>query len=354
VANAMEARIRDQAAFNMITKAAPGMIPYKHNGVEVPRVYLAARGEGGTPLRLGVLPLDRFLNGHTFFVQHVHTLPSALPAVSVHMTYQFAEGSSFAYGKRQRLREAGLWFVDDDDYYAGRYLSVSAKGATLPPITIATNADSRDAVRQHLAEHAHLVSSLRAMLGLAKALRRTLVLPTMLCYCDYMWKEMRACRVGGAETMRLPFECPMDHVLDTPRFFENSLGVQVREPNFLANTRLHPNVSRSIARVAMPSTPLDDAGAIAHLAPHAAAAVIELDVAVGTFCGFADATEHASFLKESERVLTYERVPFCTMEGSDNAPLYSRCCTPWHEGEKFFPCVYGFGQVAPLPKCAAS
>jgi hypothetical protein len=31
----------------------------------------------------------------------------------------------------------------------------------------------------------------------------------MLCYCDFMWKEMRNCRVGGAETMRLPFDCPM-------------------------------------------------------------------------------------------------------------------------------------------------
>ena len=127
VANAKEARIRDQAAFNMLTKANPGMIPYKtDDGVEVPRVYLAARGSGSHPIRLGVLPLDRFLNGHTFFVQHVHTLPQAKPAVSVHMTYQFAEGSSFAYGKRQRLREAGLWFVDDEDYYAGKYL-VSAR-----------------------------------------------------------------------------------------------------------------------------------------------------------------------------------------------------------------------------------
>ena len=106
--------------------------------------------------------------------------------------------------------------------------SVSAKGATLPPITIATDADSRDAVRQHLAEHAHLIASLRSLLGIAKALGRRLVLPRMLCYCDYMWKEMRSCRVGGAETMRLPFDCPMDHVLDTPRFFENTLNVQVR------------------------------------------------------------------------------------------------------------------------------
>ena len=57
---------------------------------------------------------------------------------------------------------------------------------------------------------------LRALLGIGKALGREVILPRMLCYCDYMWKEMKACRVGGAETMRLPFDCPMDHVLDTP------------------------------------------------------------------------------------------------------------------------------------------
>ena len=338
----------------MITKAAPGLTPYKDpvSGREVPRVYLAARGSGGSaPLRLGVLPLDRFLNGHTFFVQHVHTLPGAKPPISVHMTYQFAEGSSFSYGKRQRLREAGLWFVDQDSYYTGKYLVVSAAGATLPPITIARDADSRDAVRQHLAEHSHLVSTLRAMLGMARALGRRLVLPRMLCYCDYMWKEMKACRVGGAESMRLPFDCPMDHVLDTPSFFENKLGVEVREPNFLLNPRVSPAVNGSVARVTLPATPLDDAGVRALLAPHADAAIIELDAVAGRFCGFADAVEHAAFLSESERVLTYDRVPFCTMEGSDNAPLYSRCCTPWHEGEKFFPCVHGFGKPPPLPAC---
>ena len=352
VANAKEARIRDQAAFNMITKAAPGLAPYKGpDGREVPRVYLACRGGGGTPLRLGVLPLSRFLNGHTFFVQHAHTLPAAEPPISVHMTYQFAEGHSFAYGKRQRLREAGLWFVDDERYFNGRFLMVSSKGSTLPAITIATNADSRDAVRQHLAEHAHRNAVLRALFGMAKALGRAVIMPRMLCYCDFMWKEMRACRVGGAESMRLPFDCPMDHVFDTPLFFDNNLGVEVREPNFLANARIPPNVSGSIARVAMPAGPLDDRQVVQLLAPHADAAIIELDEAAGRFCGFADSAAHSAFAKETDRVLAYERVPFCTMEGSDDAPLYSRCCTPWHPGEKFFPCVYGFGKPAALPAC---
>ena len=32
------------------------------------------------------------------------------------MTYQFAEGRSFAYGKRQRLRDDHLWLVDEAPY----------------------------------------------------------------------------------------------------------------------------------------------------------------------------------------------------------------------------------------------
>ena len=30
------------------------------------------------------------------------------------------------------------------------------------------------------------------------------------------------------------------------------------------------------------------------------------------------------------------------MEGSDNAPLFSQCCSPRKPGDKFFPCVHGF------------
>ena len=145
VANAKEARIRDQAAFNMLTKANGAPKQYKVDGKWQQRIFTAANGDG--TIKLGVLPLSRFLNGHTFFVQHAHTLPNAAPplsvrtrraprrgkarahhsiphppsrSVQVHMTYQFAEGSKFAYGKRQRLREAGLWLVDDDAYFSGR------------------------------------------------------------------------------------------------------------------------------------------------------------------------------------------------------------------------------------------
>ena len=166
IASAKEVRIRDQAAFNMLLKAR--RLRYLGGGRR-----LFAASNGPDDITLGVLPLSQFLNGHTYFVQvrdatclrppcelcpsslrsashlplisprrphprrmqHAHTLPDAKPPLSVHLTYQFAEGASFAYGKRQRLRQAGLWLVDDDTYFNGRYITASTASANLLPIT---------------------------------------------------------------------------------------------------------------------------------------------------------------------------------------------------------------------------
>ena len=355
IANAKETRIRDQAAFNMMTKLRP-LEPLKSkDGKTVPRLFSCSNGGDGK-IKIGVLPLSRYLNGHTFFVQHAHTLPKAEPPLSVHMTYQFAEGSSFAHGKRQRLREAGLWLVDDDAYYNGKYLALSDAAATLAVEPMGPNVDSRDAVKKHLAEQRHRISQLRPLLGIAKALGRALILPRMLCYCDFMWKEMQNCRVGGAESMRLPFDCPMDHVLDTPRWFENELGVGVREPSFLKNLAaarpaFAANVTSSTAKVSLRMTPLNDEGVIAALKPHEDARIIELSDARGTFCGFKDAATNRLFERETKVMLHYHRTPFCMMEGSNNAPLFSQCCSPRKPGDKFFPCVHGFDPPDALPAC---
>ena len=168
-----------------------------------------------------------------------------------------------------------------------------------------------------------------------------------------MWQEMKNCRVGGAETMRLPFDCPMDHVLDTPKFFENNLGVEVREAAFLQSPRVPANVSGSVARLAIqPGAALTDVQMRALLRPHDSAAIIELSDARDTFCGFTNAAEHKRYMSETEGMLTYHRDPFCMMEGSDNAPLFSQCCHPRKPGDKFFPCVHGFDNPEPPPACA--
>jgi len=56
---------------------------------------------------------------------------------------------------------------------------------------------SKEAIDAHLAEAKHRTKVLRALLGLARATGRALILPRLLCYCDYMWKEMLHGRVGG-------------------------------------------------------------------------------------------------------------------------------------------------------------
>ena len=106
---------------------------------------------------------------------------------------------------------------------------------------------------------------LRALLGIAKVTGRALILPRLLCYCDFMWKEMRACRVGGAETMR-----------PNPNPNPDPNSNQVREPNFLASPRVPAAVLGSRAAVSLPKG-LDDLELAAALAPHADVAVLEIE-----------------------------------------------------------------------------
>ena len=238
IASAKEVRIRDQAAFNMLLKSRR-LRHLRH------RLFTAANGP--SDITLGILPLSRFLNGHTFFVQHAHQLPSAELPLSVHLTYQFAEGATFAYGKRQRLREAGLWMVDDDDYYRGRYITASRASANLQPVqSLGEGVHSRDAIERHLAEARHRSRVLRALLGLARATGRTVILPRMLCYVDYMWKEMIHGRVGGGETMALPFECPMDHVLVRGRALPSALRRTQHHPAPITDSAPAPHDRRLI------------------------------------------------------------------------------------------------------------
>jgi hypothetical protein len=85
--------------------------------------------EAQVPFAIGTLPAHAFLTGHAFFAQHAHRwhATAALPGapdtalaqqpLAVHLTFQFGDAPTYAYGKRQRAREAGLWFADPPSYY---------------------------------------------------------------------------------------------------------------------------------------------------------------------------------------------------------------------------------------------
>lgn len=62
-------------------------------------------------VRLGVLPVGLFANGHTFFVQAAQALPGAPWPVLVHNTFQFFGES----GKKARFRAFGLWAAPGAD-----------------------------------------------------------------------------------------------------------------------------------------------------------------------------------------------------------------------------------------------
>lgn len=92
----------DQRAFNALIRQGWRRIPGD------PKHLFA--GVNGT-LRVGVLPVPLFANGHVYFVQR---LPQALKVepYAVHAVHQF----SGTEGKRHRFREGMLW-VDGPEYY---------------------------------------------------------------------------------------------------------------------------------------------------------------------------------------------------------------------------------------------
>ena len=127
------------------------------------------------------------------------------------------------------------------------------------------------------------------------------------------------------------------------------------------------------------------------LKQYESAHIIEIDDAINAFCGFVDHDTNSRFLAETQALLHYRRTPFCMMEGSNNAPLFSQvlptpshcyttcraaavsllhhlscccrvprlialmrswqCCYPRKPGDKFFPCIDGFDAPKALPAC---
>ncbi len=97
----------DQQAFGELMRVGP-----EKRYMLYPRASLVPGGDGRVlwalngRVRLGVLPVQLFANGHTYFVQRTHLLPGAEQPFTVHNTFQFYG----AAGKRARFIGAGLWW----------------------------------------------------------------------------------------------------------------------------------------------------------------------------------------------------------------------------------------------------
>ena len=93
----------------------------------------------------GVLSPALFANGHTYFVQQVHR--HGREPYSVHLTYQYGDHASFAFGKRQRLRQAGLWAMEQAEYYDGKFVVLADEGASFPPVDVGSGPEDWREVR---------------------------------------------------------------------------------------------------------------------------------------------------------------------------------------------------------------
>lgn len=89
-------------------------------------------------------------------------------------------------------------------------------------------------------------------------LQRTIIMPKLQCFCDRYWGPLDRCRLPGATKLRLPFICPMDHILephnlvDDPKQFGPPLPY--REYSFFENARtsdLVKNGTHSLRRSAL-------------------------------------------------------------------------------------------------------
>ena len=216
--------------FSFRTNATTSQTPdTSYNSLRV-----AARG-----VAVGALPLSLFCGGHVYFVQRLHETTRARPLV-VHTTYQFSQ----ARGKRQRLREHGLWVLDDAAYYGGtpgESDSESESGLAFvamderdgPPAALVASAS----VSNHLLAAAWYRLAIRNLFAVARATGRVAILPRVTCACDRYWGNvLPGCYIQGSDA-RPPFpRCPLDHVMNLPNM--EAAGVTHREYSFLNNSRV--------------------------------------------------------------------------------------------------------------------
>ncbi|KAK3279241.1 hypothetical protein CYMTET_12861 [Cymbomonas tetramitiformis] len=195
----------------------------------------------------GVLPVTLFGNGHTFFVQRLHERlgDRSLEPYAAHTTFQFGG----VPGKRQRLREAGLWLGDPAAYFShsGGYLTYTPhipadtdldkfarRGYPVPEHTLSKLQPYSRLVTLHQQLVNFQLQQLRDALALAWALGRVLIVPPMLCGLDRVTGP-QAGRWPGS-LLKLPYVCPLDSVLNLQYIASKFNGsLPFREYSLLTN-----------------------------------------------------------------------------------------------------------------------
>jgi hypothetical protein len=198
-------------------------------------------------VNVGLLPMDLFCGGYIYFVDRLPQR-TGLQAISTHATYQVHQGLD---GKRERLRHAHLWYLDDAEYYNPPGGLLTMAPFQLPPwvgdaravARYGEGGDLRDAHLNRTLVHFELVHAqlrqLRSALALAAMLGRTLVMPDFTVLIDNTWYPMNGAWPGFRKLG--PFVAPLDHVLHMTQLQNNR--VDFRSSTFLE----HPCIRRTYA-----------------------------------------------------------------------------------------------------------
>lgn len=189
----------------------------------------------------GILPIIQFGNMLTEGVLNLSSKAAARP-VAVHATWMRSQRAEY---KIARLREAGLWAVDEPPYFSGSpgRLGLLTYTPRIPadmmaeaPTLLRVKGGGTSLPAHHLRFMAWQLSQLRDALFIARLLGRALVLPHVQCSCElgfyprHVGTDCRAHKV-----LRLPYQCPIDHYLN-PVAMRTSPYL-LRERSFLDNPR---------------------------------------------------------------------------------------------------------------------
>eukprot|EP00887_Chlorella_sp_A99_P003129 scaffold9.g3129.t1 len=314
-------KVWDQNVFNWV--ARDGLLPFQRHHSN-PRLVWAANHS----VVVGVLPVASFASGHTFFVQRLYEYQK-VPAYVVHCTFQYG-GSK---GKRNRLREAKLWFDPPSYYSEGKFLSVDLH---FPPVsanfqdhtTLMMNNRFKTTWRDPEMQEAHLtrmhdqLGQLKQAFAVAVALNRTIIMPKLLCLCDRYWGPVEYCQVPGAFKLRLPYTCPLDHVLEPYNFDDPKVAappIHFREYSFLEN----PQTPRSIA---------NEVQLRQIFAPYAATQLLHLTTAAGVFGKWEDAALGQQFQQRINHMVGFWCCKRKTREDEDAGFPYIKFVVPGADG----------------------
>ena len=86
-------------------------------------------------------------------------------------------------------------------------------------------------------------------LALARASRRKLIMPKLMCWTDRYWNNLEDGRYPTVKASQhpLPFHCPFDHLFDLEKWVHSD--VPFREYSFLDNPRVAPADRNDSARL---------------------------------------------------------------------------------------------------------